>query len=163
MSKRVFVLISMLVGLSMLFTACAPAPAPEPPRPSRPSRGPRARSNAPTPSAALMSAPPIRFTLRTCWSSPARMRPSASTPATASRSPSKTVAARSWITTSSSMVRTAAAMLALARLPAPSWPRTTRSLPSSAPRAPARPAPPVPAALRGWLRHHFARPTRPRT
>ncbi|HEY5983597.1 MAG TPA: branched-chain amino acid ABC transporter substrate-binding protein [Anaerolineales bacterium] len=27
MSKRVFVLVSMLVGLSMLFTACAPAPA----------------------------------------------------------------------------------------------------------------------------------------
>jgi branched-chain amino acid transport system substrate-binding protein len=33
MSKRVFVLISMLVGLSMLFTACAPAPTPEPAAP----------------------------------------------------------------------------------------------------------------------------------
>jgi branched-chain amino acid transport system substrate-binding protein len=38
MSKRVFVLISMLVGLSMLFTACAPAPTPAPaaPEPAEP-------------------------------------------------------------------------------------------------------------------------------
>jgi branched-chain amino acid transport system substrate-binding protein len=36
MSKRVFFLISVLVGLSMLFTACAPAPAPAAPEPAEP-------------------------------------------------------------------------------------------------------------------------------